>query len=208
MDLSRPTAAVVPSLDGPVLTVLGGTTRPLTGREVGRLVGVRSHGGVQAVLNRMVAAGLVDAIEAAPARLYSLNRDHVATDAVLALLDLRMRLFDRIRGELANWTIPAVAAAVFGSAARGDGDSASDIDVFLVRPDGVDSDDQVWSDAVDTLGRRIRRWSGNSASIIQATPEQVLAMIDRQEPIVSDLRNDAVPLTEQRVLEVHQAGHR
>jgi len=40
MDLSKPATAVVPSADADVLTVVAGTTRALTGREIQRLSGV------------------------------------------------------------------------------------------------------------------------------------------------------------------------
>lgn len=52
------------------------------------------------------------------------------------------------------------------------------------------------------LAKAVRRWSGDRASIIEATPDQVRATLALNEPIVEDLRRDAVPLTEERVLEV------
>jgi hypothetical protein len=207
MDLSNPASAVVPSLDASVLTVLAGTTRPLTGREVARLA-ERSQRGVQTILTRMADHGLLDVADAGPARLYTVNREHVAATAALALLDLRGQLFERIRRALAAFPVPPVAAAVFGSAARGDGDATSDVDVFVVRRDGVEDSDPRWNDSVDMLAQAIHRWSGNYASIIQATPEQVAAMVDRAEPIISDLRRDAVALTAQEILGVVPNGAR
>ena len=199
MDLSNPASAVVPTLDAAVLAVLVGTNRPLTGREVQRLCG-HSQGRVQAILNRMTDHGLVDAVEAGPARLYTLNREHVAAEAAVTLSNLRGRLFERIRKRLVQWPVPPVAAAVFGSAARGDGTPGSDIDVLIVRPAKVDPGDPRWDGAVDDLSRAIARWSGNHASIIQATPTQIAEMVKRGEPIVADLQEDAVPLTETPVL--------
>jgi len=75
--------------------------------------------------------------------------------AAVALLDLRGRLFERIRQQLKQWPMPPAAAAVFGSAARGDGDPASDIDVLVVRPENVDETDRLWAGAVDDLARSI-----------------------------------------------------
>jgi len=160
---------------------------------------------VQRILTRMVDSGLVTMAEAGSARLYTLNRDHVAADAVLALLDLRGKLFARIRDRLATWPVQPLAAAVFGSAARGDGGLDSDIDLFLVRPEDLDADDPGWSDQLSELAERVGRWSGNRASLIEATPSQVRAMIDREEPIVGDLHRDAVLLTERHVLDVAAA---
>jgi len=203
MDLSNPARAVSPSLDLAVLVVLAGTSRPLTGREVHRLCG-HSQRGVQEVLNRMSSHGLVDAVDAGSARLYTLNREHVAADAVILLSDLREQLFKRMRSHLRSWTVEPVAAAVFGSAARGDGGTESDIDVLVIRPDDVAHDDPSWTDAVDDLSLAIKRWTGNHASIIQATTSEVADMIDRDETIVEELASDAVSLTEVGVLDVHR----
>lgn len=202
MHLSCPARTVVPTLAAEVLLVLAGTTMPLTGRQVHALLRGGSQKGVSLVLGRLAASGLVDTSPAGPALLYRLNRDHVAAEAVLALVDLRGKLFERIRQHLAGWTVPPVAAAVFGSAARGDGDLDSDIDLFVVRPAGVADDDPSWSADVAGLRELVHRWSGNPCSLIQATPAQVRAMVERGEPIVAELRRDAVSLSGGSVLEV------
>ena len=206
MDLTCPAHAVVPSLDADVLLVLAGTTMPLTGRQVHRLAEVGSQDGVRKVLLRLEEQGLVDVVEAGRANLYSLNRDHVAAPAVLLLLGLRGRLFERIREAIGAWSVQPVAAAVFGSAARGDGGVESDIDVFVVRPEKVSDDDIRWSNEVAALSRSIRQWSGNSASVIQATPSQVASMISRDEPIVESLRRDAVSLFGPNILVATEVG--
>jgi|NGEPerStandDraft_6_1074524.scaffolds.fasta_scaffold02371_8 hypothetical protein len=195
MDLSRPARTVVPALAAEVLVVLARTTMPLTGRKVhGLIPGPASQKGVSLVLGQLVDSGLVDATPAGRAVLYQLNREHVAADAVLALVDLRGKLFMRIRQHMATWTHPPVAAAVFGSAARGDGGTASDIDVFVVRPAEIDADDPAWAGDVNGLQVQVRRWSGNPCSVIQVSPAQVHVMIERDEPIVASLRRDAISL--------------
>lgn len=207
MDLSNPASAVVPTLDAAVLAVLTGTNRPLTGREVQRLCG-HSQARVQDILNRMTNHGLLDAVEAGAARLYTLNREHVAADTAITLSDLRGRLFERIRSRIEQWPLPPVAAAVFGSAVRGDGGPDSDIDLLIVRPGDIDQDDPRWAVAVDDLSRSIGRWSGNHASVIQATPAQIAEMVERAEPIVAALQRDVVPLTETEVLTIPRKGRR
>ncbi|MDQ1293060.1 MAG: hypothetical protein QG608_941, partial [Actinomycetota bacterium] len=168
---------------------------PLTGRQVhGLIPGSASQKGVSLVLAQLVDSGLVDVTPAGRAGLYQLNRDHVAVDAVLALVDLRGKLFQRIRQHLTGWTTPPLAAAVFGSAARGDGGPDSDIDLFVVRPPLISDDDLSWARDVDDLQTQVHRWSGNPCSLIQASPAQVQAMIKRDEPIVPSLRRDALAL--------------
>lgn len=206
MDLSRPERAVVPTLDAEVLVVLAGTTKPLTGRQVHRLAGNGSQQGVGKVLLRLEETGLVRTTDAGTSRLHLLNRDHVACEAVLALVDLRGKLFDWIRRAISAWTVQPLAASVFGSAARGDGDVTSDIDILLVRPSSVEESDPIWSRALFDLGQSIFAWSGNRASTLQATVEQLAEMIERQEPIVASLRRDELRLLGPGIFAAGEAG--
>ncbi len=206
MDLSRPETAVVPTLDAEVLVVLAGTTKPLTGRQVHRLAGIGSQQGVGKVLLRLEETGLVHATDAGASRLHLLNRDHVACEAVLALVDLRGKLFDRIRRTISAWTVQPLAASVFGSAARGDGDVTSDIDLLFVRPSSVEEADPIWSRALFDLGQSIFAWSGNRASTLQATVEQVAEMIERREPIVASLRRDELRLFGPGIFSAEETG--
>lgn len=202
MDLSHPAEALVPSLDGAVLAVLARTTAPLTGREVARLSERGSQSGVTTVLARLVRHGLVDCAPAGSANQYLLNRDHVVARAVLALVDLRGQLFARITEALRAWPRPPVAAAVFGSAARGDGDTDSDIDLFLVRPARMSrSAAQRWERDVAELARMVRRWSGNSAAIVDVTAGQVRDMVAAGAPVVASLQREAVSLFGGHVLD-------
>ena len=105
MDVARPYAALCPTLDAGVLSVLAGTTRPLTGREIARLVGRRSHSGVLDTLDRLTEHGLVDREEAGRAFLFTLNREHLAAPAVDLLAQMRGELLDRLTHLVDSWKI-------------------------------------------------------------------------------------------------------
>ena len=194
MDWTDPTRAITPTLDGAVLTVLAGVTEPLTGREVHRRARRGSAMGVSRVLGRLEEQGLVIGAAAAPARLYRLNRDHVAADVAVILRDLRSRRFGRIREDFSSWPVAPVSAVLFGSVARGDGDTDSDVDLLLVRAEGVADDSEPWATSVFELGQKIRRWCGNNASMLQADTAEISDMVARRAPIVESLTRDAIDL--------------
>jgi predicted nucleotidyltransferase len=193
MDVSRPHAAVIGgALEGEVLSVLAGTTRPLTGRQIARLASHGSDRGLRLALNRLAEQGLVDTVEAPPAVLYSLNRDHIAAPIAIQLADLRSELFRRLRTAIGEWQVPPVHASIFGSTARGDGDASSDIDLLVVRPDSVDSEDPAWRDQLHELAVAIERWTGNHASISEVDDEELLGLASERRPIVDELEQAAI----------------
>jgi hypothetical protein len=202
MDLSRPHSALCPTLDGDVLVVLARTRRPLTGREVARLTGRRSHVGVRNVLVRLTEQGLVERMEAAPAFLYTLNRRHVAAPAVEILAGLRTDLLRRLQGAIEAWTIAPIVAAMFGSAARGDGGTQGDIDLFIVRPCAVDDDDRLWREQIEDLAVNVRAWTGNHAGIAEIAEADLPRLREEQSPIARNVRADAVVLYGRAVTEV------
>lgn len=189
VDVGHPIAAVLPTLDGPVLEVLARTSRPLTGREVHRIAGVGSESGVRLVLNRLAEQGLVTATQAGKATLYVGNRDHIAWPAVESLTSLRRTLFDRLRNAAEAWDAKALTVAVFGSAARGDGDTSSDIDILIIRPN---AEPERWAAQIDTLREQVTAWTGNPCQVYELTTSEYAQHVQAQEPIVAEWRRDAV----------------
>jgi predicted nucleotidyltransferase len=194
MNVSRAYSAVAPTVEGDVLVVLAGTTQPLTGRRVARLARRGSVGAVAKALDRLVRQGLVLRQEAPPAALYTLNRRHVAAPAAEALASIRTELLQRLRAAFAAWGLPPVHASMFGSAARGDGDAGSDIDIFLVRPAGVDAEEATWGAQLQDLGEAVLAWTGNHAGILDFTAEDLDRMCAEDPPVLGDLRRDGIDL--------------
>lgn len=176
------------------LRVLARTTRPLTGRDVGRLARGRSQSAIQRALNRLAESGVVDAQEAGRAILYVLNRDHVAVDPALALLGLRDELLRRITSTVERWALPPEHVSVFGSTARGDGDETSDVDLFVVRSGFVDEEAGLWRQQLDDLERDVRAWSGNPVSISEVGEEELRRLRRERPAIVAELETEALTL--------------
>src|SRR5665811_739495 len=155
MDVSNPMSCVVPSAHGPVLAVLAGTTTPLTGRRVAELAQPRvSQPRVARILRELTAAGLVERTPAGSSSLFVLNREHLAAGAVEILATLRQQLWARIAEHARTWSHRPLAVVVYGSAARGDGNIDSDIDLLVVRPMDVDD---VGSSSSTSIGRTTSR---------------------------------------------------
>src|SRR4051812_21969896 len=115
MDLSTPFQSMFPAVDSAVLAVLTRSTKPRSGREVAKLAG-RSQDATQRVLDRLVDHGLVLRGDAGRARIYELNRDHVAAEPISQLAQLRSRLFQRLRHGFESWHPAPFHVSVFGSA--------------------------------------------------------------------------------------------
>ena len=194
MDLSRPWAPIRSPIDMEVLRVLRGTTRPLTGREVARLVRAGSQPTVNASLRRLSDEGLVHVEEAGNAYLYTFNREHLAAPAVELLADVRAELERRLRDEIAGWKIAPVHLSVFGSAARGDGDTRSDIDIFVVRPRDVSQDDPGWQGQLTRLSDHVLAWTGNHVGLSEVSDADVRRLRRERPPVVEELSRDAIAI--------------
>lgn len=201
MDLSRPYTAVAPTLDGVVLMVLAGTHRPLTGREVARLARVGSQAGINLSLRRLVAHGIIQSEEAGSAFLYQLNRAHLAAYAVKLLATMRTRFLARLRDEIVSWKIKPVHASLFGSAARGDGDVTSDIDLLVVRPRGVPEEHAAWRGQLRRLERRVRQWTGNRLSLAEISQAELRRLRVSRPPIAASLEQEGRVIFGPRVLQ-------
>ena len=193
MDVARPYSVVSHPLDGSILHVLTGTTEGLTGRRIAELA-ARTQEGTRKALGRLVEAGLVERQEAGNSILYELNRRHLAAPAVEQLVDLRRALVRQLTETLEGWKPRPAHASMFGSAARGDGDVRSDIDLFIVRPASVPADDTGWREQSDRLPVEVHQWTGNHANLVEVT-EAALGDLRRRRPaIVEAIEDDAITL--------------
>ena len=194
MDVARPYAAVASGVEGEALIVLAGTTAPLTGRQIARLVRRGTSPSVSAALERLSAQGIVHREQAGRAYLHTLNRDHIAAPAVVLLADLRSELLRRLRDTFERWDPAAVHASMFGSTARADGDAESDIDLLVVRPAGIDEEDSRWRAQLDALNDAVYAWTGNHAGVIELAEADLEQLRRDPRGILGDLRADGIDL--------------
>lgn len=194
MDLSHPHAALAPTVDGDVLVTLARVSHPLTGRGIARLIPHRSVAGVAEALERLTRQGLVRRFEVPPALAHTLNRDHLAAPAVEIIAEIRIELLDRLTKNLSGWQVAPVHASMFGSAARGDGGTESDIDLLIVHPSDVDQKRRVWDAQLAEFSRLVFDSTGNRASIVDLAEPDLEKMLEFKQPIIDELRRDAIDL--------------
>jgi len=207
MNLSEPATSVLPELRASILTTLAGAEDGLTGRGLASLAGT-SVTSTARVLDRLVRGGLVHRVEIGSARLYRLNRDHLAASAVLDLADIRSRLLAKLTDQVRSFEVRPVTALLFGSAARGDGDETSDIDLLLVRPDDTDEDDPAWAGDLRQLAARVRAWTGNTANVLDYGETELRATLTEDRQFARALRRDGIHLHGTRLPPIHVAARK
>lgn len=190
MDLSAPTAPLLQGGTSTVLRVLAGTSTGLTGRTVARLAGL-SHAGAGKILTQLVEHGMVLAEPVGAANAYRLNREHLLVGPALEMLHSLDRLENRLGQAVAGWSVLCAGCALFGSAARRDGTTRSDLDVFVLRPDKVAVDDPTWRAQLDDTASQVERWTGNPLSWVEFDLGTFTGMITSADPLISELCRDA-----------------
>ncbi|MSO43876.1 MAG: nucleotidyltransferase domain-containing protein [Thermoleophilia bacterium] len=190
MDLGAPYRVIETPFDMEVIRVLSGTTGALSGRRVAGLVRTGSRPTVLRSLNRLAGLGLLDVTAVGRANMFSFNREHLAAPALEELMTLRRRLIDVITEQVRTLTPPPRAAGLFGSAARGDGDEESDLDILLISDSGETPETWQLHEVADHLRRRV----GNVANLHTLTSSALASLVADDAPIIADLRRDYVPV--------------
>lgn len=138
-----------------------------SGRRIHRLLGHSSEPGVRKAAERLVDQGVVLRRQAGQAKLYRLNRQHLAAACIESLATLRAQLITRLQGTIADWDPVPRYAVLFGSVARGEAGPQGDLDLLVVRDAGVDEDSPEWQEQLAALEREATGWTGNDARILE-----------------------------------------
>lgn len=148
------------------------------------------------VLQRLAEHGLANVQEAGAgvALLYTLNREHLAAEPLINLLNLRRCLVTRLEAEFERWTVLPAHASLFGSFARRDGDTSSDIDLLLVRPLEAGEENENWRSQLDEIAGHIFDWTGNRAGIAEVGAEELERLRRERPPIVEEFERDSITL--------------
>lgn len=197
MRLQHPFEIVTPTLDGDVLAVLAGADEWFAVQSINALNPNRSDEGIRKTLKRLVSTGIVEELSAGRSHLYRLNRDHIGAAPLLQLASLKETFYSQIRSLVGSWKIKPLYVALFGSAARGQMEADSDVDLFLIQPDGTS--DTLWQEQVNELTERASKWVGSDVRPLLYT-ESDISRLGRAQPVFEYIADEGIPLFGERIL--------
>lgn len=195
MDLSRPLATITPTLDGDVLAILARRSATFTTGQIHRILTNHSEEGIRKVLRRLAIQGIVSSERIGNAFAYRFNQDHLAAQHIVGLARIQETFLARLESLLESWRVPPVYAAVFGSTARGQMTTSSDIDLLLVRPHAASEAE--WEDQVNDLANTVTRWLGNDTRVLEFS-ENEIAKRGREEPVLNDILQEGLTVAGER----------
>jgi Nucleotidyltransferase domain len=198
MDFRNPIEAVIPGVQGRVLSVMLRSGGELNLRTIARLANV-SIAQASRVLPVWVGLGLLERREVGSSSLFRLVPDHVASRVLLELADVRgaaLREMAHAAGEIR----PApVSVIVFGSFARGDNAADSDIDAIVVRPPALDEDNEQWVGGLGQWRATVKRVSGNEVEILDVGADRMPGNLGGSSALWRDVRRDGLVIFGKRL---------
>lgn len=189
MDFVRPIEAIVPGAQGRVLSVLAETTGQLNLRTIAELAGV-SQAQASRLLPRLVELGVVERSEVPPSSLFRLVREHVASQALLALARSTDTVMEEIGRLAAALSHPPVSVIAFGSFARKEADADSDIDLVVIRPSDIAEDDDAWVECIESLRHGVRRLTGNPVDVLEIGADEAVTRASSRSQVWVDIRRE------------------
>lgn len=191
MDLAHPWRPLLADGTAAVLSALSYTQTSLTGRTVSAVTGL-SQNGARKSLIQLVDQGVVTTERAGSAVLYRLNRSHVLTDHLLAIVNAGAEVQNRLREAIEAWPLAPLHVGLFGSVARADTRAESDIDLLVVRPPDLVYDSPAWRRQLNDLATDVHDWTGQFVSWLEFSHDELIVAATDAEPIVGKWQRDAV----------------
>jgi hypothetical protein len=188
VNLSRPLDGLVDPNVARVLYRLAILPQGETGRRIHELSGVGALRTTQRILGELVSIGLVDVESVGPSNRYALNRSHILWGPVEALFASPARIEQRIAETFAD-AAPGNSLAIYGSAARGDADRDSDIDILIVWDTPLSLDDR--EEIISRTGLAAVEATGNNPHIVDIDNAKLLSMAASHDPLTDSWLSEA-----------------
>lgn len=161
MRLQNPFSAIsTTGIDSQVLTVLVRSEQYLTIREIHRLLPeAGSHQGVRLSVGRLVEQGVALQRITGRGHAFAFNREHLLAGAIVQIAEAKRELIARMAHSISGWQFRPLTVTLFGSAARNEMRTDSDIDVLVVVPNAVA--ESVVEESVQHFADQVTVWTGN-----------------------------------------------
>lgn len=163
-----------------------------SGRSLARIAGV-SSAQTNSLLRRLVSLGLVTESSKPPSLLFELNRANWLVERLRPIFELEAERNSWLAGRLRSLSISPIAAVVFGSVARGEDDANSDLDLFLLWPDGKAGSELVWEELAQIRQDFIELF-GNELSLVHAKVSELSESIEARRRFARQLIEDGEPI--------------
>lgn len=195
VDYSRPVEAVIPGATGRLLAALARVEAEVPVSTLASIAGVgrtRASG----IIGELSDLGIVERREIGRTVLVSLARHSAAGELIDRLAHLGSEVISRLRA-LASELDPAPETLlVFGSFARGEADSHSDLDVLAVRSPAADPDK--WAAALSVFVAQARELAGSPVQVLDYDLDSLRRKAGPRSKVGPDfwnaVRRDAVVL--------------
>ena len=191
MDFVRPIEVIVPGAQGRVLATLVETTAELNLREVAQLSAV-SPAQASRILPGLVDLGVVERREVPPSSQLRLVREHTAARSLISLAHATDNVLGEIGRMASAMPNPPASVIVFGSFARREARTGSDIDVLVVRPTDIDEDDEGWANQLDDWRNGVGRLTGNAVEIVEYSPAEIETRLDEGSDLLRQVSTDGL----------------
>lgn len=182
-----------------ILRALMDSVEGMSGRAIARKAGV-NHQACARALRKLERMGAVRRRGSGRTQLVHLNFEHaLVAGALLPLLRRERKIAVDLRAEIAKrFAGMALSATLFGSAARGQAELGSDVDLLLTAE--TRDKEKVAQEARRFAERFIRRY-GFRLSPIVLTPGEVKRRIKTADPLMRNIRAEGIDLLPRRLEE-------
>lgn len=184
MYFGEPFGGLIPGSQGAVLSVLLRTDAPLTGRQIHGLVSDRhSLWSVQQCLKQLAELGVIHTKQIGRAGVHTINENHFVVSHLRAI-ENPMKV---LRELVAEHIDPQVESVIlFGSLARGEATTASDVDLAVVTKGE-------WSGG-PALEDAVQAGLGNACDVLVLSKEDLDPSQPTTEPVVGDILHEGMAL--------------
>jgi predicted nucleotidyltransferase len=143
-------------------------------------------------LPSLVDLGILERREAPPSALFRFVPEHVAARAIVALADARQAVLEELASTARDLVPRPASVIVFGSFARAEAVSGSDVDIVVVRSDDTDEEDASWRSAVAVWTEHVHRVTGNPVELLEVSTAEVSRLLHTRKQLWLDVQRDGV----------------